>query len=478
MTVLWAVMVHIELLPKIFINEYWITEGRNTMIVKMIKKEELKHHPRNPRQNYGDLTEMIGSIRENGIIQNLSVVADEDDGGYFVVAGNRRLRAGLKADLTEFPCEIKDWSEQKVAQIMLIENGQRNDLTPYEEALGFQYMMELGQTKKEIAKETGFSQSTINSRFKLLDLNQETLKEVSEEQEISIMDLAKLNKIKNKKRKNSVLKKIGTSNFDFEVNKAVVEEEKEKKKREFLKELSKHAKEISEDVTSDYKFVNTYFGDISDIPDDTNDRNYYYTVNTYGTVSLYRDYTDEDKQAANELENHDVKQTECNQMVNDVVEAMRNTRLSFIKTLNYKKQFDDIIKLSLANIIIEKDFSGFHYSNGIDTLDILSEIYGLNGDETGECAELINKLSQNNAYPLYIVFAKYESNIKNINVQRLFDADKISVNANLKFQYDFLKKLGYKLSDDEERFLTGTHEIYGKVAEFLEIKLIDNKGVA
>lgn len=448
------------------------------MIVKMIKKDELKSHPRNPRQNYGDLTEMIDSIKENGIIQNLSVVADEDDGGYFVVTGNRRLKAGLKADLAEFPCEIKDWSEQKIAQIMLIENGQRNDLTPYEEALGFQYMMELGQTKKEIAKETGFSQSTINSRFKLLDLNQETLKEVSEEQEISIMDLAKLNKIKSKKRKNSVLKKIGTSNFDYEVNKAVIEEEKEKSKRDFLKELDKHAKEISGDTTGDYKYVNILMGDISELPDDIGDKDYYYTVNTYGTVSLYRDFTDEDKQATYETESNDAKREEYSQMIKDVVSAMQNTRLSFIKNLNYKKQFDDMVKISLANIIFERELSGFNYSHGASIFEILNNIYGLADDETEDKAELMDKLSQNNSYPLYIAFAKNESKIRSLTLHSLFENDEIKINDNLKFQYDFLEELGYKLSDDEERFLNGTHEIYSKVAEFLKIELTDTKEVA
>ena len=132
--------------------------------IVMIPIEKLHHHPENPRKDLGDLTELTESIRKNGVMQNLTVVPEMmdgtiDTGRYLVVIGNRRLEAAKAAGLTELPCVISDMDHKTQISTMLEENMQRQDLTVYEQAQGFQMMMDLGFTEKEISQKTGFSSS-------------------------------------------------------------------------------------------------------------------------------------------------------------------------------------------------------------------------------------------------------------------------------------------------------------------------------
>ena len=94
---------------------------------------------------------------------------------------------------------------------MLLENIQRNDLTVYEQAQGFQMMLNLGETVSDISEKTGFSETTVRRRTKLLELDQEEFKK-STERGATLMDYAKLEKIKDINLRNEVLAKIGTNN--------------------------------------------------------------------------------------------------------------------------------------------------------------------------------------------------------------------------------------------------------------------------
>ena len=112
--------------------------------IVMIPIGDLEHHPENPRKDLGDLSELTDSIRKNGIYQNLTVVADLDRAKYLVVIGNRRLEAAKAAGLVELPCVISDMDHKEQIATMLEENMQRQDLTVFEQAQGFQMMMDLG----------------------------------------------------------------------------------------------------------------------------------------------------------------------------------------------------------------------------------------------------------------------------------------------------------------------------------------------
>ena len=93
---------------------------------------QLSHHPENPRKDLGDLTELTESIKQNGIMQNLTVVPEDGQKEqYLVVIGNRRMEAAKLAGLEALPCVISDMDHKTQISTMLMENMQRQDLTVY-----------------------------------------------------------------------------------------------------------------------------------------------------------------------------------------------------------------------------------------------------------------------------------------------------------------------------------------------------------
>ena len=105
---------------------------------------QLKPHPKNPRKDVGDVTELAESIKANGIFQPLTVLSGDCIDGYTVVIGHRRLAAAKLAGLKKVPCNVAEMTEQEQISTMLLENMQRNDLTVYEQAQGFQMMLDMG----------------------------------------------------------------------------------------------------------------------------------------------------------------------------------------------------------------------------------------------------------------------------------------------------------------------------------------------
>ena len=208
--------------------------------IELVPVEWLAHHPDNPRKDLGDLTELAESIRANGILQNLTIVASEDDNEgdgtykrFWVVIGNRRFEAAQMAGLTEVPCVISEMDRKTQVATMLQENMQRADLTVYEQAEGFQMMMDLGFKPKEISEKTGFSEKTVKDRLKLTKLNKKKFSQAVN-QGATIMDLVEVTKLESKADQNDVLECAGTENFrqrlqsrlrdqDFKKNKARLE---------------------------------------------------------------------------------------------------------------------------------------------------------------------------------------------------------------------------------------------------------------
>ena len=183
----------------------------NMDMIRMIPVGELKHHPDNPRKSIGDISELADSVRKNGIMQNLTVVpADDELGMFYVLIGNRRFEAAKRAGIDELPCRVAE-GLTKVEQvgIMLEENMQRNDLTIIEQAQGFQLMFDLGETVQTISQRTGFSETTVRRRLNIAQLDSATLQKAHEEWQVSLDDLRELEKIKDVKKRNRLLKKAG-----------------------------------------------------------------------------------------------------------------------------------------------------------------------------------------------------------------------------------------------------------------------------
>lgn len=139
--------------------------------IQEIKISELRPNPYQPRKTFDpeairDLTE---SIQEHGILQ--PIVARKSIKGYEIVVGERRFRAAKEAGLVRVPVVIRELTEQKMMEIALIENLQREDLNPIEEALAYSNLInELGVTQEELAKRLGKSRPHIANHLRLLQL--------------------------------------------------------------------------------------------------------------------------------------------------------------------------------------------------------------------------------------------------------------------------------------------------------------------
>ena len=189
--------------------------------IEMIEIDRLHHHPENPRKDLGDLSELTESIRKNGVMQNLTVVAEDPHQVCFlVVIGNRRLEAAKAAGLTELPCVISDMDHRTQIATMLEENMQRADLTVYEQAQGFQMMMDLGYKPEEISEKTGFSETTVRRRLKMAELDKKAFQNAVGKQ-ITMNDLDRLGQLDSVKERNALLKEYGNNNFDWKLNQAI-----------------------------------------------------------------------------------------------------------------------------------------------------------------------------------------------------------------------------------------------------------------
>ena len=121
------------------------------------------------------LKELTDSIARNGLIQPI-VVKDNHNGFYSIIAGERRWRAAKAAGLTEVPVSIMDVDEPKAAELALIENIQREDLNPIEEAMAYSALTErYSLTQEEVSRRVGKSRSTVTNSLRLLDLPKEVL---------------------------------------------------------------------------------------------------------------------------------------------------------------------------------------------------------------------------------------------------------------------------------------------------------------
>ncbi len=140
--------------------------------VEQIRVESITPNPHQPRTVFDDerLDELCHTIEVHGIIQPIIVRAILNN-RYELVAGERRWRAAMRLGLPTVPAIIKDYTDDDTASIALIENLQREDLTPIEEALAYQKLIEVNNlTQENLAKRLGKKQSTIGNKLRLLNL--------------------------------------------------------------------------------------------------------------------------------------------------------------------------------------------------------------------------------------------------------------------------------------------------------------------
>lgn len=151
-----------------------LAQHRPTPIGRMIALDRLDPNPEQPRVEIGDLEELTASIREKGVLEPLLVRPSDVGGRWMIIAGERRWRAAREAGIREVPCIEMDVDDRAVAEIALIENMQRKDLTAWEEADGLRALCErFGYTHEEVARKVGKSRSTVTEAMSISTLPEE-----------------------------------------------------------------------------------------------------------------------------------------------------------------------------------------------------------------------------------------------------------------------------------------------------------------
>ena len=151
----------------ILLSENSLEDGARTVTLPV---EEIIPNREQPRKQFDDeaLADLSASIAQHGVLQPL-LVRPMPDGSYQLVAGERRWRASRMAGLTEVPVVVRDMNEQEAAELALIENLQREDLNPMEEALGYQTLMETyGMTQEQAAQVVNKSRPAVANALRLL----------------------------------------------------------------------------------------------------------------------------------------------------------------------------------------------------------------------------------------------------------------------------------------------------------------------
>jgi ParB family transcriptional regulator, chromosome partitioning protein len=156
-------------------------EKADVSSVAEVPLSALQPNPQQPRQEFDDaaLKELADSIREKGVLQPILAEAGRD-GAYIIIAGERRVRAARMAGLTKIPVVVRQFTPQEKLEIALIENVQREDLTPIEEALAYRRLMEMADLSQEqVAIRVGKDRSTVANTLRLLKLPEEARQAVS-----------------------------------------------------------------------------------------------------------------------------------------------------------------------------------------------------------------------------------------------------------------------------------------------------------
>jgi ParB family chromosome partitioning protein len=165
-----------------------LTQTKTTHVGRMLPIDNLDANPDQPRREIGDLSELTASIKEKGVLEPL-LVKPTLSGRWTIIAGERRWRAATAAGLVEVPCIEMDVDESEVAEIALIENMQRKDLTPWEEADGLRALCErFGYTHEEVARKVGKSRSTVTEALSIAAIPEE-IRSICRDQEITSKSL-------------------------------------------------------------------------------------------------------------------------------------------------------------------------------------------------------------------------------------------------------------------------------------------------
>lgn len=430
--------------------------------LQMISTDKLHPHPQNPRKVIGDVTELAESIKANGILQNLTVVPNNDDWTDFtVIIGHRRLAAAKQAGLTELPCAIVEMSEKEQLSTMLTENMQRSDLTVYEEAKGCQLLLDLGDTVAEIAEKTGFSESKIRRRVKLCELDEEAFKE-SQIRQPTLADYDKLNQIKDIDTRNKLLESIGTNNFDNLLYSAVQKQETEEEREKIEKRCLEHGMtkvQKYNEIPSNYEYMGIFaLKDL--IGKDFADGRKRYFYFAYGSnIYIYAERFEKQEKNDAEEEKRKLEEQRWDKLVEqaeEIDERCEALRKGFMLDANFndsnKKQ--ELIKYITAQVAAGADNKVYKFKEVIENLEDNENTDGyINEHWSNDSGRMLMAAAYALCQNDYNSFSYISVNYADKKFSR-------KNNPDLNRFYALLCKLGYVMSDEEIQLRDGTHPIF------------------
>lgn len=139
------------------------------VVGRMVALAQIYPNPDQPRKDMGDLESLTASIKEQGVLEPLLV--NKQDRGYMIISGERRFHASTRAGLEVVPCVIKNLDDNQILEIALVENLQRKDLHPFEEADGLKMLLkQFHYTHEHIAKKIGKSRTSVTETLTLANL--------------------------------------------------------------------------------------------------------------------------------------------------------------------------------------------------------------------------------------------------------------------------------------------------------------------
>lgn len=463
-------------------------------VIENIDIGRIYEHPQNPRKDLGDLEELAESIRQNGILQPLTVVKCED-GNYTVVMGHRRLGAAKEAGLFTVPCIIEDLTEEEQLAVMLMENMQREDLNALEQADGFQTMMDLGISVKDIAERTGFTQKTVKIRAEWAKLDKDKMTKLLDGDQLNIGQMVKLVDVEEASR-DKLLQFVGTKDFDYRLEEAKRDEEWKRIREDWIEGLASFAEEFSE---VDYNGTE-YYDNISKWgrkpyakPEDADKRKYYYKLQGNDSIMIRVQKVKSKEEAAEEASRNIANElmVQTREALSDIekklktqAEIIYKLHLDFLRNI---KQIDAAARCRIAELYIKRALEDDLYIEEDD----ICEFYEFKREKTNNFEvdeEQIHKAAEKNPDLVILAILFFSISAKNHESDfwmRLYDRGVMRFPHNVSSDMDDLNSLlnilGYTPGTDEWELIQGTSPIFVEQAEIIKsyhAKLDELEGVA
>ena len=429
--------------------------------------EHIHPHPDNPRKQLGDLTELTESIKKNGVLQNLTLVQIKDQPGeYTVIIGHRRHAAAKAAGLKEVPCIIAEMSDKEQFSTMLEENMQRSDLTIYEQAEGFQMMLDLGETEDSIAEKTGFSKTTIRHRLNIAKLDGTELKKKEDDEnfQMTLKDLYALEKVEDIETRNKILKEATSSrDLCWKAESAVTAAKRKKVADAIIELLKKKGIEEAPAGTSNEMYsgkwdnVKTY-----DLDKEPPKNISFKETEPMFFLQYYRELVviKKSKKKVKEQSEDDLRKKELDKRKKEIAaknKEMGEVRKDFIQSIISGK----IAKLKDTSELQEKLWYVMVHGETYLTMNNLirfflnKEYYEATAEEREEAEKKVEELTL-----IQQMLISMPEATKRIELTEYNGTLRKSSGETLKVLYEALALYGYNPTDEERSLIDGTHELY------------------